>query len=137
MRKKSLYDTIVALPHEGCTKCIVQQLNKHKNLRVIALSAPYDITQALKSEIPDLVITSPIVLSDPLLPLVKNHFSLAHTKFIAYCTTIMEEEMVRHYDAKILVTDSGQDLEVVVENALALDVEQEDEQLLTPAKRKW
>lgn len=136
MREKTLYETIVAIPQHGLAECVSRQLQQHKNLKVTTLKDSYDIHDTLRSIYPDLVLISPVIISDPILPIVRDYYGLDKTKFVAYCTNLFEEELTRNYDAKILITDSSNEFQAVIEDILSLNVEKEEEQVLTPREKE-
>lgn len=128
---------VVLLPTDSLNHSFEHMLRKSgiTNTHITKISEFESISEQLKSIQPDLVLTSPVIISDPMIPLLKQDAALTKTKFIAFCIGHLESGTINHYDGKITITDSDVEVEETITNALALDPDQSNEQVLTPRER--
>lgn len=127
----------ILLPTETLSQSFEHLLQRSgiQNINITQITEFETLSDQLRSLQPDLIITSPVIVSDPMISLLKEDAQLEKTKFIAFCTTYFETSFLSHYDAKVTITDSNSDIEDVITNALALDPNQSNEQVLTPRER--
>lgn len=136
MSKSNKYNILLALPNEGAYLCIEKLLHEQSELSIRLQRAKN--LYALPSEIVegaiDLLIVSPLIISDPFVAQVRKEVGFPHLKLIAYCTSLLEEEYSDNFDGKLLVTDSSSEMVSQIESVLALEPEEEEEQL-TPREK--
>lgn len=115
-----------------------EEMIKHSEIQypvITRISELESLSEQLSTLQPNLVITSPVIISDPLIPLLKADAELTKTRFIAFCTNHFESAVISHYDAKITITDTKSDVLEVIKNTLEIDPERANEQVLTPRER--
>ena len=136
MRKKSNQcNILLALPDEGAYLSLEKILAERSELTICVQRAKnlYDLPSEIVASAIDLLVVSPLIISDPYVSQLRKDTSLPHLKVIAYCTTLLEEEYSDNFDGKILVTDSGSDVLSQLENVLELEPEEEEQ--LTPREK--
>lgn len=104
-----------------------------KLLSIQVTTEPYRLIEELKRDPVDLLIVSPCIISDPMVPIVRQEVGQPELKVISYCTTLLEDDWCVNFDGKILMTDSYQEMYQTIENVLS--IENEEEQLLTPREK--
>lgn len=134
MGKDTTFDVLVALPMTSESESLKKGLESIRKdyLEFRIVRDRYQILEEIKSEPTDLLIVSPIILSDPLVPLVRTELGLPSLKIVAFCTTLLEEEMCQNFDGKILNTESYAEMVEVIEGVLAIG---DEEELLTPREK--
>lgn len=132
------YEILLVLPTDDLNHQMEYLLKKRTNLKckITRVSDTYNLVELLKEHRPDLVLVSPIIISDQMIPLLKEKTGLTTTKFISYCFTVLEEQYQKNFDAKININDTPDEIEDVLADALTLDLEQDEEQVLTPRERE-
>ncbi len=98
----------------------------------------YTFPELLKTELPDIVITSPLVVGDVFLPLVKERCGIPESKFIAICVGAMDEYMLRNFNGKFALTDRESDFAEMIEKMMYEDCSERDElkeTALTPREK--
>lgn len=128
---------VVLLPTESLNLVFEQMLQKGgiPNINVTRITEFESLSEQLRSIQPELILTSPVIVSDPMIPLLKENAELTKTKFIAFCTSHLESSTINHYDAKMTITDSAAEVEDIITSTLALDPDQDNSQVLTPRER--
>lgn len=134
------YKIVVAIPSALIQNFVEVQFRKAVAFKskLILCNDIYTLPDLLKTEIPDIVVTTPNVVGDVTLPLVKERLGLLECKFIAICLGGMDEHLLRNYDGKFLLTDKENDFIESIEKLLYEEQdEQEDpkENTLTPREK--
>lgn len=134
------YKVIVALASPLLQNFVETQLRKSVSFKskLVLCSDLYTLPDLLKTEMPDVVVTSPNAIGDIALPLVKERLGLVECKFVAVCAGVLDEQLLRNYDAKFLISDKEGDLVENIEKLLYEDADtQEDpkETALTPREK--
>lgn len=134
------YKIVVAIPSTLIQNFVEAQFRKTVAFKskLTLCNDIYTLPDLLKAETPDIVVTSPNVVGDVMLSLVKERLGLPDCKFIAVCVGSMDEQLLRNYDGKFLITDKENDFIENIEKLLYEEVdEQEDlkENTLTPREK--
>lgn len=129
------YKVLLALATEVDTIYMETILGQAESLRlsVRTIKDTRQVLDELKEDPVHLLITSPIVVSDSLIPLVKKEIGQLDLKVIAFCSTLAEEKSCHNFDGKILSTDNNADVCDGIENVLAIETVEED--VLTPREK--
>ncbi len=132
------YEILLALPTDDLNQQMEHLLKKKTNIKchITRVTDPYNIQDILKERRPELVLVSPIIISDLMIPLIKEKTGLVNTKFVSYCITVLEKQYQKNFDAKIEIGDNPTEIEELIADALAVDLNQDDEQVLTPRERE-
>lgn len=132
-----VYEVLIAVGEDSFTNYIERVLRRQTtvDLNVVRTSEVYSLIDQTKEMIPDLLIVSPLILSDPMVPMFREATGLEQLKIVAYCTTLLEDKYSKNFDAKMLITDQESDLTQVLESVLEIEVETE-EQVLTPREQE-
>lgn len=134
------YKVVVAIPSTLIQNFVEAQFRKTVAFKskLILCNDIYTLPDLLKTETPDIVVTSPNVVGDVMLPLVKERLGLLDCKFVAVCIGNMDEQLLRNYDGKFLLTDKENDFIENIEKLLYEEVEEPDElkeNALTPREK--
>lgn len=135
MRNNKIFSILLALMPGFDALGIQGGLMKEggRKLDIQVITDPYTLIDELKRMPIDLLIVSPSIISDPMLPLLVKEVGMPDLKVISYCTTLLEDEWSVHFDGKILLTDSYQEMYQTIDSVLS--IESEEEQLLTPREK--
>lgn len=135
MDKEIMYNVLIALPTETEVECLKKGLKAvgGATLNIRSAKDNYQLLEELREDPVELLIVSPIIFSDPLIPLVKKEVGQADLKIVAYCSTLVEDDMCNNFDGKILVTESFAEKFNVLESVLAIEEYEED--TLTPREK--
>lgn len=135
MRHNCTYKIVVSLLSDTYSEHIIKHLKSIKELKITVEDNPNKLLQTMERVRPDLVIVSPIVISDISIPFIKERLGIQNTKFIAFCTTILEEKTIHNFDGEILLTDSRKELTETIKEVLDIESEK-DEDILTPREKE-
>lgn len=128
---------LLALPTEDLSNYLETQIRALSSIkcRIQKATDLYSIPETIKEYKPDIVITSPSVVSDPMIPLIKRAGD-HNVHFIAFCLSLTDTLLLRYYDSKIHIIDTALEIENVIIETLALDINSMEEQLLTPREKE-
>ena len=114
---------LIALPFRGMKREITDALAAIDSIRISVRETQdfYGLKSVIRELDPAVVLTSPIILSDPLLPLFKEDLEMVGIRFVACCTSFAELQLLKNYDAKITLTDSPGEIEQLLEELLSRD----------------
>ncbi|MDO4695840.1 response regulator transcription factor [Porphyromonas sp.] len=134
------YKVVVAIPSTLIQNFVEAQIRKTVAFKskLILCSDVYTLPDVLKSEAPDIVITSPNVIGDVALPLLKERLGLLECRFIVVCAGVFDEHLVRNYDGKFMLTDKENDFIEGIEKLLYEEQEEQEdlkENALTPREK--
>lgn len=132
-----VYEVLVSVGEDGFTSCLERSLRRQQiaELHITKSGDAYTLVEQCRELKPDLLIVSPVLLSDPMIPLFREQVELPELKVISYCTTLLEDKFSKNFDGKILITDTEADLTRLLESMLEIETEPE-EQLLTPREQE-
>lgn len=138
MARKKKYSVLLALADAGSTCCLEQILTNQSevSLSISILEDPYTLLNSVLELAPDLLVVSPQVLSDPMVPLFKNALGDLEVSIISYCQTLVELDMNKHFDGKILSTDGESEVVNMLESVLEVDGSSDEEMVLTPREQE-
>lgn len=137
MATKEHFTVLIAIADKGDLCHIDQLMHKYSGVHLTLehVSDPYSLIEDCRELVPDLLIVSPIILSDPMVYTFKEVIGRHDIKIISYCNTLAEVGMNKHFDAKILSTDSVSELENVLESVLVVESRSDKESILTPREQ--
>lgn len=137
---KTNLTVLSALPYKGASAAIREALLQLSATDRIVLRETddfYNLKTIIRETDPALVVTSPILISDPLLPLFKEEVQMQGIKYAACCITTAETEYLKNYDAKLTLSESAGDIAQTIEELLAgNDGEDEAEETLTAREKE-
>lgn len=137
---KTNLTVLSALPYKGASAAIREALLQIASSDRIVLKDTddfYNLKTIIRETDPALVVTSPILVSDPLLPLFKEEIQMQGIKYVACCITTPETEYLKNYDAKFTLSESAGDIARTIEELLAgNDGEDEAEETLTAREKE-
>lgn len=138
MSDQKRYRVLLALVDSGATLFFEQLFRQHNDLKlqVEVLDDPYSIVERCLELVPDLLIVAPQIICDPLLPLFRERIGRNDLPVVAYCSTLIESEMTKHFDGKLLTTDGASEVLNVLENVLDVERMDESEMVLTPREQE-
>ena len=132
------YSVLVVMGDAGRAYYIENLLQKqtafHLGLHILA--DPYKLIESCKEILPDLLIVSPDVLSDPMVPVLREFLGNEDLKIVSYCVTLAEAELSKNFDGKILSTDGEGEVSNILEIVLEVEGSNEDEMVLTPREQE-
>lgn len=138
VRKKDVFTLLVAIS-DVADRCYLERLLRKQSvvsLHVEVTTDFYRLSEICKEVLPDLMLVSPIVLSDPLIPAFRKLIGLDFFPIISYCRTLEESQMCKHYDGKILCTDNETDALNVLSSVLDINNESDEVMVLTPREQE-
>ena len=132
------YSVLVAMGDAGRALYIESLLQKqtafHLGLNVLA--DPYKLLESCREVLPDLLIVSPDVVSDPMVPVLREVLGSEDLRIVSYCTTLAEAELSKNFDGKILSTDGESEVSNKLESVLEVDGSSTEEMVLTPREQE-
>ena len=132
------YSVLVAVGDAGRAHYIEHLLQRQTtfHLGLNMLADPYRLLESCKEVLPDLLIVSPDVVSDPMVPILKEALGSDELRIVSYCTTLAEAELSKNFDGKILSTDGGNEVSNMLESVLEVDGSNAEEMVLTPREQE-
>lgn len=132
------YSVLVAVGDAGRAHYIEHLLQKQTtfHLGLNMLTDPYRLLESCKEVLPDLLIVSPDVVSDPMVPILKEALGNDELRIVSYCTTLAETELSKNFDGKILSIDGGNEVSNMLESVLEVDGSNAEEMVLTPREQE-
>ena len=132
------YSVLVAVGDAGRAHYIEHLLQRQTtfHLGLNMLADPYTLLESCKEVLPDLLIVSPDVVSDPMVPILKEALGNDELRIVSYCTTLAEAELSKNFDGKILSTDGGNEVSNMLESVLEVDGSNAEEMMLTPREQE-
>lgn len=132
------YSVLVAVGDAGRAHYIEHLLQRQTtfHLGLNMLADPYTLLESCKEVLPDLLIVSPDVVSDPMVPILKEALGSDELRIVSYCTTLAEAELSKNFDGKILSTDGGNEVSNMLESVLEVDGSNAEEMVLTPREQE-
>lgn len=138
MASKKYYSVLLALEGEG-SACHLGRFLEGQNtigLHIERIRDPYMLVESTRELVPDLLIVSPTVLSDPMVPTFREVLGRQELRIVSYCTTLVEADMTKHFNGKILSTDGENEVANVLESVLEVESNDATEMLLTPREQE-
>ncbi|WP_018358943.1 response regulator transcription factor [Porphyromonas levii] len=138
MANKKYYSAVLALGDEG-SACHLEHLLERQNtigLHIERLKDPYTLVETTRELAPDILIVSPTVLSDPMVPTFREILGGQMVRIITYCTTLVEADMTKYFNGKILATDGENEVVNILEEVLEVESNDDSEMLLTPREQE-
>lgn len=138
MSQKNSYSILLALGDEGSV-CHLSRILEAQNtidMQFERIKDVYSLVESCKEIVPDLLIVSPTVLSDPMVSVLREVLGRQELKIISYCTTLVEANMVKHFNGKILSTDSEFEVVNVLESVLEVEGVDASEMVLSPREQE-
>lgn len=135
------YKIFIALPSHILATVVESQLRKSLSVKCQVTQSIdlYTLPDQLKSLLPDIVITSPEVVSDTLLPFVKERCGLSDSKFVGIFTSSATECVLRNYNGKYSINDKESELTDLIEKIIdesTADPDDNKETALTPREKE-
>ena len=119
---------LIALPFRGVAAYVADAVRRYASVAVAVTETQdfYGLKSVIRESDPDLVLTTPVLLSDPLLPLFKEDLEMEGIKYAAYCTTTAELQFLKNYDGKFTLSDTAKEVAQMIEELISGDSEVED-----------
>lgn len=138
MANHKFYSVLLALGDEGSACHLGRILKEQKaiGLHVECIQDPYILVETTRDLPPDLLIVSPSVLSDPMVPTFREVLGRQDLKIISYCTTLVEADMAKHFNGRILNTDDQEEVINMIESVLEVEGNDNTEMVLTPREQE-
>ena len=136
--KRNEHLILVALPFKGVCDYVVDAVKNYSRVKIRAIATQdyYTLKNVIREVDPEIVVTAPFIISDPLLPLFKESLEMEGIRFAAYCTTTAELQLLKHYDAKLTISDSPKEMVATLEELLNKEEEEQNEDPLTAREKE-
>lgn len=133
----NVYSLLLAMSNDADAYYLEHQLKNQTAItfRIERIADIYRLIDKCKEMMPDLLIVSPIVLSDTMVPAFKKAVGGYSFPIVSYCNTLGESRLCKFFDAKISNTDAETDIIQILETVLEMD-QDGDETLLTPREQE-
>ena len=129
---------LIALPFRGVTAFVTDAVRHYASIPVTVSETQdfYALGSVIRESDPDVVLTTPVLISDPLLPLFKEDLEMEGIRYLAYCTTTAELQFLKNYDGKFTLSDNAKELAQTIEELLSKETEGESEDDPLTAREK-
>lgn len=129
---------LIALPFKGVGTYVSEALSLIPSPKVTHTETQdfYNLIAVIRETDPDIVLTTPIFISDTLLPLFREKVEMKGVKYLAYCTTTVELQFLKNYDGKLTIGDNTKEIARTIEELLSRDTESENNEDPLTAREK-